>query len=92
MRRRLRACWVAEFPAAPAAAEGATACSNRAAYPQGPLWKCRAHGRPVDVALNLKVGEAGVHSPLEISRATAADHARARTARFHTPTALIVDD
>ena len=42
---------------------------------RGALWKCRAYGRPADVALNLKVGEAGAHRPLEISRAIAAAHA-----------------
>ena len=46
------------------------------------LWKCRACGRPVDVALNLKVGEAGAHRPLEVSRAIAADHACAGAARL----------
>ena len=82
MRRRLRACWGAEFPAAPAAARGVTACSNRAAYPQGALWKCRAYGRPVNVTLNLEVGEAGAHRPLEISRAIVAAHVCAGAARF----------
>ncbi len=36
----------------------------------------------LDVALNLKVGEAGGHRPLEISPASAADHACAGAARF----------
>ena len=44
-------------------------------HPRGALWKCRAYGRPADVALNLKVGEAGAHRPLEISRPIAAAHA-----------------
>ena len=51
-------------------------------HPRGALWKCRAYGRPVDVVLHLKVGKAGVHSPLEISRAIAAAHACAGAARF----------
>ena len=82
MRRRMRACWAAELPSARADAEGATACSNRAPYPHGALWKCPAWGRPVNVALNLEAGEAGAPSPLEISRAIAADHACAGAARF----------
>ena len=41
----------------------------------GALWKCRGYGRPAHVVLHLKVGEAGVHSPLEISRAIAAAQA-----------------
>ena len=48
----------------------------------GALWKCPAWGRPVNIALNLKVGEAGAPSPLEISRAIVADHACVRAARF----------
>ena len=48
----------------------------------GALWKCPAWGRPVNVALNLKVGEAGAPSPLEISRAIVADHACTGAARF----------
>ena len=84
----MRACWVAELPSAPAVAEGVTACLNRAQYPHGALWKCPDWGRPVNVALNLEVGEAGAPSPLEISRATAADHACAGAARFpHSPSA-----
>ncbi len=43
-----------------------------------PLWKCPARGRPPTFPLNLKVSEAGAHRPLEISRATAADHACVR--------------
>ena len=43
---------------------------------------CRACGRPVDVALALKVGEAGAHRPLEVSREIAADHACAGAARL----------
>ena len=53
----------------------------RSLFPRA-LWKCPACGRPVGVVLNLKVGQAGAHSPLEISRATAADHACAGAARF----------
>ena len=48
----------------------------------GALWKCPGWGRPVNVALNLKVGEAGAPSPLEISRAIVADHACTGAARF----------
>jgi hypothetical protein len=48
----------------------------------GALWKCPAWGRPVNVELNLKVGEAGAPSPLEISRAIVADHACTGAARF----------
>ena len=48
----------------------------------GALWKCPAWGRPVNIALNLKVGEAGAPSSLEISRAIVADHAYVRAARF----------
>ena len=55
---------------------------NRAPYPHGALWKCPAWGRPVNVALNLEVGEAGAPSPLEISRAIVAAHACAGAARF----------
>ena len=82
MTKRLRACWAAELPSAPAVAEGVTACSNRALYPHGPLWKCPAWGRPVNVALNLEGGEAGAPGRLEISRAIATDHACAGAARF----------
>ena len=78
----MRACWVAELPSAPAVAEGVTAGSNRAPYPHGALWKCSAWGRPVNVALNLEVGEAGAPSPLEISRAIVAAHACAGAVRF----------
>ena len=39
-------------------------------------------GRPVNVALNLEVGEAGAPSPSEISRAIVAAHACAGAARF----------
>ena len=48
----------------------------------GALWKCPVWGRPVNVALNLKVGEAGAPSPLEISRAIVADHVCTGAARF----------
>ena len=37
---------------------------------------------PVDVALHLKRGAAGVHRPLEISRASHPDHALTGAARF----------
>ena len=60
----MRACWAAELLSAPPVAEGVAACSNRAPYPHGALWKCPAWGRPVNVALNLEVGEAGAPSPL----------------------------
>ena len=30
----------------------------------GALWNCPAYGRPVSVALNPEVGEAGAHRPL----------------------------
>ena len=78
----MRACWATELLSAPAVAAGVTACSNRAPYPHGALWKCPAWGRPVNVALNPEVGEAGAPRPLEISRAIVADHACAGTARF----------
>ena len=51
---------------------------------RGALWKCPAWGRPVNVALNLQVGEAGAPSPLEISRAIVADHACVRAAKIPT--------
>ena len=49
-----------------------------------PTGRCGSAGlwTPGRVVLNLKVGEAGAHSPLEISRAIAADHACAGAARF----------
>ena len=81
-RKRTRACWAAELLPAPLVAETVAALPDCAAYSHGALWKCPACGRPVGVVLNLKVGQAGAHSPLEISRATAADHACAGAARF----------
>ena len=81
-RKRTRACWAAELLSAPLVAETVAALPDCAAYSHGALWKCPGCGRPVGVVLNLKVGQAGAHSPLEISRATAADHACAGAARF----------
>ena len=46
-----------------------TAVAGPCTVSTGALWKCPAWGRPVNIALNLKVGEAGAPSPLEISRA-----------------------
>ena len=68
-----RLCWLAETVAA---------LLDCAAYPHGALWKCPGCGRPLGVVLNPKVGEAGAHSPLEISRAIAADQACASAAIF----------
>ena len=59
-----------------------TAVAGPCTVSTGALWKCPAWGRPVNIALNLKVGEAGAPSPLEISRAIVADHACVRAARF----------
>ena len=56
----------------------ADSCSGPSTVSGATLWKCPACGRPVNVALNLEVGEAGVHSPLEISRAIVAEHACVR--------------
>jgi hypothetical protein len=64
------------------AAETVAALLDCAAYPRGALWKCPGCGRPLGVVLNPKVGEAGAHSPLEISRAIAADQACAGAAIF----------
>jgi len=66
----------------PSASRGEPLFRDRVPYPRGALWKCPAWGRPVNVALNLKVGEAGAPSPLEISRAIVADQACVRAARF----------
>ena len=53
----------------------ADSCSGPGTVSGAPLWKCPARGRPPNLALDLKVSEAGAHRPLEISRAIVADHA-----------------
>ena len=59
----------------------------------GALWNCPARGRPVSVVPNLDVGEAGAHRPLEVSRATAVDHAGAEGREIPTvPQRIIVAD
>ena len=60
----------------------ADSCSGPGPVSGTTLWKCPARGRPPTFVLNPKVSEAGAHRPLEISRATAADHACVRAARF----------
>ena len=53
----------------------ADSCSGPGTVSGATLWKCPARGRPPNLVLDLKVSEAGAHRPLEISRASVADHA-----------------
>ena len=46
----------------PSASRGEPLFRDRVPYPRGALWKCPAWGRPVNVALNLNVGEAGAQA------------------------------
>ena len=48
----------------------------------GALWTCPACGRPRGVVPHPRIGAAGAHRPLEISRAIAAAGACAEAARF----------
>ena len=56
-------------------ASRADSCSGPGTVSGATLWKCPARGRPPNLVLDLKVSEAGAHRPLEISRASVADHA-----------------